>query len=509
MPTHAALCLASHTPLPKIFPRSLSRMLHLCVPLAVYALGGAASARAADRFVDLKPPENPGAPLGSIKHPYPTLSGAVTAASPGDTIQIRGGAYVHPNDHTRSFVTITTSGTQQAPITIQNYNGEKVTLYGHGFEDRDLTGDGQADGPIGTTNEALISIQADHIHVKGLELTNSNRWGMVLKGNHNFVDHVLIHDNWDVGLLVDGSNNSIQHVEAHHERHGSGLTVRPTALERLDDNVIAHSFFHDNGYQSNGVKVLPALGDSAGGGNSDGITGFKGCVNSVAAGGNLCARNALIGNVLLHNADDGMDISFIDSLVKHNISMDCCAPGDGPNGFKVFLGTRNLVYVNNISYHNSSGFSLRVHNVTLVNNLAIDDQGGGIWLAYPTDAVSVKNNLDAQGNLTKMMAIQPCATSVCSHNMVLNNNLTQQFVNPSNFKDSTGQLVVPLPPSMSIDQKVEYLQHTIRNAFSLRPGSAAKGAGTPVSYVDPTTGRTETIPFVGPAPDIGSIATLF
>ncbi len=477
--------------------------------LTSYVLFGVTSARAVDLFVDMKPPANPGAPLGSINHPYPTIPGAVAAASPGDTIQIRGGTYVHPDDRTRPFVTAIMSGTAKAPITIQNYNSETVILSGHGFEDRDLNGDGLADGPVGLTNEALINIQADYIHVQGLEVTNSNRWGVVIAGDHNVLDHVLVHDNWDAGILLDGSANVIKHVEAHHDRHGSGVTVRPTALERLDDNVIMQSFFHDNGYQANGVRVLPALGDSAGGGNSDGITGFKGCVNSLAAGGNLCARNALVGNVTLHNTDDGVDISFIDSLVKDNIAMDCCAPGDGPNGFKVFLSTSGLVYVNNISYHNINGFSLRIHNGTFLNNLSMDNQQGGFWLAYPADAVSFKNNLDAQGSPTKMLAIQPCSGSICSNNMALNDKLFQQFVNPLLFKNSLGQLIVALPSGMSIDQKVAYLQQTVRRAFSLQLSSLAKGAGVPVSYVDPTTGLTETVPFVGKTPDIGSLASLF
>jgi hypothetical protein len=59
----------------------------------------------------------------SANAPLRTIQKAVDAAKPGDTILIRGGTY-------RETVSTSRSGTSDAPITIQNYRNEVVTVSG-------------------------------------------------------------------------------------------------------------------------------------------------------------------------------------------------------------------------------------------------------------------------------------------------------------------------------------------------------------------------------------------
>jgi pectin methylesterase-like acyl-CoA thioesterase len=63
---------------------------------------------------------NPGT---SLSAPLRTIQKAVDTAMPGDTVFIRGGTY-------RETVSTSRSGTSTAPITIQNYENEAVTVSG-------------------------------------------------------------------------------------------------------------------------------------------------------------------------------------------------------------------------------------------------------------------------------------------------------------------------------------------------------------------------------------------
>ncbi len=60
---------------------------------------------------------------GSLAAPFQTIGKAVSQVYPSDTVQVRAGTY-------RETITPTQSGTANAPITIQNYNNEAVTVTG-------------------------------------------------------------------------------------------------------------------------------------------------------------------------------------------------------------------------------------------------------------------------------------------------------------------------------------------------------------------------------------------
>ncbi|MBN1672282.1 MAG: hypothetical protein JXR37_14680 [Kiritimatiellae bacterium] len=79
-----------------------------------------------------------------------------------------------------------------------------------------------------------------------------------------------------------------------------------------------------------------------------------------------------------------------------------------------------------------------------------------------------------------------------------------QLLNPSLFQDAGGKITVNFPSGLTIAEKVQWLHGQFRNALGLQSGSGARDVGTPVSYVDPRTGATVSLPFLGSAPDIGA-----
>lgn len=470
------------------------------------------SSLAAEYFVDSKPATQLFASWGSRENPYSSIQEAVDKSRAGDTIYIREGTYTH-TDKNRTFVHVTTSGTASAPITIQNYGSEHVVLMGRGFEDRDLNGDGRADGPVGLTNECLLRIEADYIHVRGLAFTNSNRWAVYLKGDHNRVENCTTHDNWDAGVTIDGNANVVSHVEAHHNRHMSGVIIRPSGSDRTaSGNTIADSFLHNNGYQADGGRVLPALGDPTGGGNADGFTVFKGCNDTAPAGQNWCNDNTVIGNIAWHNSDDGFDASFANSLIKDNISIDNSSPRNGPNGYKTLRDVKNLVFINNITYHDREGFSLRVLGGTFLHNLAVDTREGlGFWLKFPETIVAFKNNMSAFSKKGDIRTITDCPPERCATNWTMDGsggkNLSgdPQLVNKNLFKDAEGDITIQLPSGLSIAEKVGWLQKTVREAFTPAPTSPARVVGTPVSYPNSQTQQLGTTPFPKAASNTSSV----
>ena len=59
---------------------------------------------------------------GTLARPFATLYRAYQAVAPGDTVNIRGGVY-------QTLISWNKGGSATAPITIQAYHGEDVTLY--------------------------------------------------------------------------------------------------------------------------------------------------------------------------------------------------------------------------------------------------------------------------------------------------------------------------------------------------------------------------------------------
>ena len=327
---------------------------------------------------------------------FPTIQAAVDAARPGDTVCLDG-VYEHPVGTARSFVKVTQSGTADAPITIEPCAGKTAHLVGWGFPE---------DGRLPTmSNERLIDVWADHIHVKNIEFSRSTRFGLVLGGNHGLASGVVSHDNWESGIYVIGNSgegirgNRVEWTETYRNRHGSGVAIHVSnsTPRFVADTTVENNIAYKNGWLPDGTKSPVVPGDPAGGGNSDGFVSSKFCHTMAPDLGmdNACPRTVWRNNITWRNADDGFDQSVgSGSVIENNISM-----WNGPEGNKGFKGLNpvlgGVAWIGNLSIGNrSNGMEFRfagdgkaAHNASLGNGLH------GIYVASGDERVSVVNNV--------------------------------------------------------------------------------------------------------------------
>lgn len=160
---------------------------------------------------------------GTLSSPFRSITFASNAASPGDTVYVRGGVYF-------GTLNLTNSGTSAAPITIRNFNDETpvidasgvgpgsqgavVTINGtdhvtlQGFELRNLTTDEDDDTPIGILirgNADGITIDSCHIHSIRNDGDDGNAHGILVSGNSSSIQALTISNNLIENLILGNS----------------------------------------------------------------------------------------------------------------------------------------------------------------------------------------------------------------------------------------------------------------------------------------------------------------
>ena len=97
--------------------------------LGALLLGLSGVVSASDWFVA---PDGDDAAVGSLEQPFATIQRAQKEVSPGDSVYLRGGVYKMEESQIArrrgifAYLTVLDkSGTKSAPITYQNYEGER------------------------------------------------------------------------------------------------------------------------------------------------------------------------------------------------------------------------------------------------------------------------------------------------------------------------------------------------------------------------------------------------
>ena len=132
---------------------------------------------------------------GSIGKPFKTIQRAMWYATPGTTIQVRGGTYYLASNEWIG----NQSGTASAPITITSYPNEWAIL----------------DGSNTPVNYSAVSLAANYIVVQWLEIQNSRGFGIEMSGNHNVVHDCVIHDSWKSGLRAYNTWQTVYNCTFH------------------------------------------------------------------------------------------------------------------------------------------------------------------------------------------------------------------------------------------------------------------------------------------------------
>jgi hypothetical protein len=176
---------------------------------ALLLLLGPLSARAATYYVAAAGgnDSNPGTEAA----PFATIARGQVAASPGDTVYIRGGQYTYAGSASAVGVTFDKSGAENRRINYWAYPGEKPV-----FDFFGMNAQARLYG---------FRVTGSWLHFRGLELrgvqqilTNVNEsWALrVENGSHNIFELLDIHHNEGPGLFIQsGSNNQVLNVDSH------------------------------------------------------------------------------------------------------------------------------------------------------------------------------------------------------------------------------------------------------------------------------------------------------
>lgn len=296
---------------------------------------------------------------GTLAAPLATLGAAVSLATPGSTIALRGGTYQFSTN-----VQIMKDGTAANPYTITSHNGEKVILDGENLPHTPAP----LGGSIPNAERGLLHMEADYWRIRDLEIVHGPYAIFCRDCNNNIFERLVTRDNYESGLQIQGaaSNNQVLNLDSYGNRDprkngesadglaikeggGSGNVVRGARLwNNVDDGFDAWLFtspilIENSVAWGNGVDRW-GFPDFAGDGN-----GFK------MGGGDPDppANHTIRNSIAFDNAQGG----FIDNGNPGSIRVERnTAWRNGDGGFKFANSTSVLTA--NLAVANGAGVSL-------------------------------------------------------------------------------------------------------------------------------------------------------
>lgn len=344
---------------------------------------------------------------GTLAQPLATVQRAVDLAEPGTVIQIRGGTYAPASN-----LQLTRNGTAGQPITLRNYQSERVVIDGENMPHTPAP----LGGSIPRPERGAIHITGDYWRLVGLEIINGPYGVFGLDANHNVFERLVTRDNYESGLHLQGasSHNLVLDLDSYGNRdprkngesadglaikEGSGVgnVVRGARLwNNSDDGFDAWEFLspihiEDSLAWGNGFNRW-GLPDYTGDGN-----GFKlgGSGDAVPAAAHVI-RNTMVWD----NAVGG----FIDNGNPGALVADrCTAWRNGGTGFDYADAdgtlTRNLSVANgtDVSLGGDSGGSGNSWNL------------GGGWTFVSTDAGVITGPRQADGSIPATTFLRPAS----------------------------------------------------------------------------------------------------
>lgn len=325
-----------------------------------------------------------------------SLETALSAAKPGDTVQLRGGTYAFARQ-----------------VTVErNHNGEasrRICLFAAPGEKPML--DFSSQPYAKEANPRGLQINGNFWHVRGLEVKGSADNGIYVAGNDNIVEACVLHKNRDTGLQIG--------------RWQAGAPKE----EWPRNNLILNCESFDN-------YDLPP----GGGENADGFA----CKLTSGEG------NVFRGCIAHHNIDDGWDLFtkpetgpigtvVIDRCIAYanGVLTDGTSNANGDrNGFK--LGGSGMAVphtvTRSVAFRNGkNGFTWNSNPglIRMTNNLAFDNVQGNYKFgdnSTPTQAVFT-NNISFWTSLDADMSDKYAGTDVSNSNCWWDKSKPQPSIN--------------------------------------------------------------------------------
>ena len=275
------------------------------------------------------------------------LRTGISQSQAGDVVFLRGGQYDLPVESIR----FNQSGTESNPIIYESYPGELAIFDGAGHA---------------KAAKVRIQLTGSWIVLRRIEVRNMPQTGLRITGNHNLMDGIHSHHNSGTGI----------HIFSDYEAYPYGAEG--------SFNTVKNSIIHDNSDASLTYAVDNWGND---GGDADGI--------SISSGDG----NSAFNNLVYHNSDDGVDSwrSTNTEFAYNIIHSNGIANGNG-NGIKAgganqsfntyvhhnisynnratgidFNSGVDVLFYNNVSYNNNSGYTLG-KTTTTVNNIEFSNK---------------------------------------------------------------------------------------------------------------------------------------
>jgi hypothetical protein len=409
-----------------------------CVCVFVLMLAGAASASSGPVYT--VSPGGSDTNAGTAAQPWRTIGRAARSATPGSTVDVRGGTY-------REAVDVRVSGRPGAPIAFVAHPGEHVTISGRGqrpiagpqplididgraylrfegFEIEDLVDLTDVAFPIGVfVTGAAHDIVLSGLDVHGIRTQGGDAHGIAVYGTdgaHPIHDVTIernsVHDN-NLGssesVVVNGNVTGWQVVRNHVYRNDNigidaiGYEGKASANDQARNGLIAY----------NSIEDIDSLGNPAydedGGGNcrcADGIYIDGG--RDIAVIGNVVLRSNIGLELASEHAEGSTaNVFATGNRIAHSTTIGLALGGyDRERGKTVGARVIGNTFVDDDTLHTGSGELLLQFRVEdsqiLANTFVANDQGLLMVNPYTENT----NNV-VDGNTWWAKGVAPAAAS--------------------------------------------------------------------------------------------------
>ncbi|MEJ3750197.1 DUF1565 domain-containing protein [Actinomycetes bacterium KLBMP 9797] len=339
---------------------------------------------------------------GTLSAPLATIQRAVDLVQPGGTILIRGGTYAPSTN-----IQILKNGTASQPITMRNYNNERVILDGENMPHTPAP----VGGSIPRPERGAIHIEGDYWRLIGLEIIHGPYGVFGLDSSNNYYERLVTRDNYESGfhLFLTSNNNQIINLDSYgnfdprnegesadglaiKEGSGTGNVVRGARLWNNSDDGLDWWMF------SSPILVENSLA-WGNGFNRWNLPNFTGDGNGFKLGG-----NAVVGNHTVRNSMtwDNAVSGFIDNNNPGQHRIERCTAWDNPGvGFDFDRSTSTLT--RNLSVANGTAVQLGSTSTGSGNSWDI----GGSWSLVSTDPSVITGPRTASGDIPSSTFLRP------------------------------------------------------------------------------------------------------
>ncbi|MEV7892512.1 right-handed parallel beta-helix repeat-containing protein [Streptomyces sp. NPDC002817] len=364
-------------------------------------LGSAGGAHAAtDLYVA---PNGSDSNAGTLTAPLKTIQRAVDLAQAGTTIQVRGGTYAPSTN-----LQLLKSGTASQPITLRNYNGERVIIDG---ENMPYT-PGAVDSSIPRAERGAVHIEGEYWRLVGLEIIHGPYGVFGLDTSGNVFDRLVTRDNYESGFHLQGasSNNQILNLDSYGNRDprkngesadgiaikegaGSGNVLRGARLWNNADDGLDFWMFDNSPIL---VENTLAWGN---GYNRWNLPDYQGDGNGFKMGGNGVAANHTVRNSMAWDNSAG---GFVDNNNPGKMKIERCTAWDNlKTGFNFNRSSSTLT--KNLAVANGTDVSLGSTSTGTANSWNL----GGSWALTSTNASTITGARAADGSIPSSTFLRP------------------------------------------------------------------------------------------------------